>query len=55
MIKIICKRCGYELPMISNKKGESTIMNSTYTKEGHYPSIICPECAKTLVIGKKKS
>ena len=55
MINIICKECGFKLPFQSNKKGDKTIMNSTYTKDKeHYPNVVCPNCLRTLVEGKAK-
>ena len=49
MIKIICKECKTKLPIAGNGR---TVMNSTFSKKGYYPSIFCPKCGRTLVEGK---
>ena len=64
MITITCKKCNTKIPLISDNKKLKTILNSIHSnyyrnkkqleKEKINPDIICPNCKRILIKGKKK-
>jgi len=56
MINVVCKKCGYKLPL-SSKNKELTILNSTQSSFQGYKynsDVVCPKCRRILIKGKLK-